>query len=86
MAARAIDGNKDPEFGKNGQTHTNNSGEKNPWWELDLKEPRTIEKIQIWNRRAFESRMDGVTVKLLDAGSGVSGPPLITPAVIAARK
>jgi len=67
VAARAIDGNKEPDFGKKGQTHTSNSGEKNPWWELDLKNPLTIEKIRIWNRAGFESRLDRFTLKLLDA-------------------
>ncbi len=67
VAARAIDGNKDGDFNKAGQTHTNNSGEKNPWWELDLRAPQTIEKIQIWNRRGMESRLDGFTLTLLDA-------------------
>ena len=32
---RAIDGNTDPEYGKNGQTHTQ-EGIENPWWEVDL--------------------------------------------------
>ncbi len=67
VAARAIDGNKDSNFGKGGQTHTVNAGEKDPWWELDLGQPTAVEKIQIWNRSGFESRLDGFTVKLLDA-------------------
>jgi len=67
VAARAIDGNKDPEWGKHGQTHTSNSGEKNPWWEVDLGHAVAIEKVQIWNRTGFESRLDGFTIKLLDA-------------------
>ena len=66
-AAKAIDGNKDPNFTKGGQTHTVNAGEKDPWWDLDLGAPIAIEKIQIWNRSGFESRLDGFTVKLLDA-------------------
>ncbi len=66
VASRAIDGNKDPEWGKKGQTHTSNSGQKEPWWELDLRDPLPIEKIRVWNRAGFESRLDGFTVKLLD--------------------
>ena len=65
-ASRAIDGNKDPEFGKGGQTHTSNSGEKNPWWELDLGQAVDIEKIGVWNRTGFEGRLDGFTLTLLD--------------------
>jgi putative membrane-bound dehydrogenase-like protein len=67
VASRAIDGNKDPDFNKKGQTHTNNSGTKDPWWEVDLGQPFTIEKIQIGNRLRFESRLAGFTLKLLDA-------------------
>ncbi len=66
-AEKAVDGNKSPDFGKGGQTHTVNAGEKNPWWEADIGEPVAVEKIQIWNRTGFETRLDGVTVKLLDA-------------------
>ena len=36
VAGRAIDGNKDSDFNKKGQTHTENKGTTNPWWELDL--------------------------------------------------
>jgi putative membrane-bound dehydrogenase-like protein len=66
-AEKAVDGNKSPDFGKGGQTHTVNAGEKNPWWEADLGQPVSVERIQIWNRSGFESRLDGFTVKLLDA-------------------
>ena len=67
VAAKAIDGNKDSNFNKGGQTHTANAGEKDPWWELDLGQSSAVEKVQIWNRSGFESRLDGFTVKLLDA-------------------
>ncbi len=67
IAARAIDGNKDPDWGKGGQTHTTNAGEKDPWWELDLGQPLAVEKVQVWNRAGFESRLAGFTLKLLDA-------------------
>ena len=65
-AARAIDGNKNPEFGKGGQTHTLNSGTTNPWWEVDLGKAVDVEKVGIWNRRGFEARLDGFTLVLLD--------------------
>lgn len=67
VASRAIDGNKDPDWGKNGQTHTSNAGEKQPWWELDLGRAVDIEKIHLWNRKDFESRLAGFTLTLLDA-------------------
>ncbi len=66
-ATRAIDGNKDPDYNKGGQTHTSNSGETKPWWELNLGKEQAIEKIQVWNRSGFESRLDGFTLQLLDA-------------------
>ncbi len=67
VAARAIDGNKDSDFNKKGQTHTVNVGSTNPWWELDLGQAVEVEKIQIWNRRGFEGRIHGFTLTLLDA-------------------
>ncbi len=66
VAARALDGNKDPDWGKNGQTHTANSGSTIPWWEVDLGKALDVEKIGIWNRKSFESRLDGFTITLLD--------------------
>lgn len=67
VASRAIDGNKDPDYSKNGQTHTTNAGEKNPWWELDLGQAVKIEKVGIWNRTGFEGRLNNFTLILLDA-------------------
>lgn len=66
VATRAIDGNKDPDYRKQGQTHTSNSGEKNPWWELDLGQATDIEKIGVWNRSGFEGRLAGFAITLLD--------------------
>lgn len=66
-AARAIDGNKSPDWNKGGQTHTNNDGTKNPWWEVDLGRAVDIEKIEIVNRQGFENRLDSFTLTLLDA-------------------
>lgn len=81
VASRGIDGNKDPEYGKQGQTHTSNSGEKNPWWELDLGSAFDIETVAIWNRTGFERRLDGFIITLLDAernavfrGTGIAAP------------
>ena len=67
VAARAIDGNKDSDYGKKGQTHTSNAGTTQPWWELDLGQSIDVEKVGIWNRNGFESRLDGCTLALLDA-------------------
>ena len=67
VAARAIDGNKDADYNKKGQTHTENAGTTLPWWELDLGQAKDIEKIGIWNRSGLASRLDGFTITLLDA-------------------
>ena len=65
-AARAIDGNRNPDWNAQGQTHTNNDGEDNPWWELDLGQPTAIQKIIVSNRVGFETRLAGFTIRLLD--------------------
>jgi putative membrane-bound dehydrogenase-like protein len=67
VAARAIDGNKSSDWGKGGQTHTDNGGTTKPWWEIDLGKDVAIEKVQVWNRQGFESRLDKFSVTLLDA-------------------
>jgi putative membrane-bound dehydrogenase-like protein len=84
-AKKALDGNKDPDYNKGGQTHTTNNGEKNPWWEVDLGQAVEVEKIHIWNRAGFESRLAGFTLRLLDADkkdvftiSGVAAPQSMT--------
>src|SRR6185436_14114089 len=38
-----------------------------PWWELDLGSAKDIEKIGVWNRTGFESRLADFTLTLLDA-------------------
>ena len=67
VAERGVDGNKSPDFGKGGQTHTDNSGTKDPWWEADLGAAVDVEKVVIGNRNGFENRLDGFTLVLLDA-------------------
>ncbi|MDF2376801.1 MAG: GDSL-type esterase/lipase family protein [Verrucomicrobiales bacterium] len=63
---RAIDGNKDPDWGRGGQTHTAEGKDNAPWWELDLGGRKPIAKIQIWNRQGLEKRLEGFTLQLLD--------------------
>lgn len=67
VAAKALDGNKDSDWNKGGQTHTANSGTTNPWWEVDLGKAVDVEQIGIWNRKGFESRLQNFTLTLLDA-------------------
>ncbi|WP_081891714.1 PVC-type heme-binding CxxCH protein [Verrucomicrobium sp. BvORR106] len=63
---RALDGNKSSDWGKSGQTHTQEN-KPNPWWELDLGKATDIEKIGIWNREGLSGRLDAFTLRLLDA-------------------
>ncbi len=66
-ASRAIDGNTNSVYSAGGQTHTPEDGE-NPWWEVDLGAEYPIERISIYNRtEGFEKRLDGFTLKVLDA-------------------
>jgi hypothetical protein len=67
VASRAIDGNKDPDYNKGGQTHTDGFGSVNPWWEVDLGSEYKIDEVEVWNRKGFESRLNGFTIQLLDA-------------------
>ena len=76
---RAIDGNKNPDFNKKGQTHTNE--EENPWWEVDFGKDVVVDHVEIWNRSGHENRLDGFILKGLDADrepvfefSGHEGP------------
>ena len=67
VASRAIDGNKNPDYNKGGQTHTDGFGSTNPWWEIDLGGEYAVDEVEVWNRKGFESRLDGFTIQLLDS-------------------
>lgn len=65
---RAIDGNTDGDyFGANSTTHTESSS--NPWWELDLKAERPIDRIAVWNRtdNGLHERLAGAKLTVFDA-------------------
>ncbi|MDC3335608.1 GDSL-type esterase/lipase family protein [Opitutales bacterium] len=64
---RGIDGNKNPDWGGAGQTHTDGFGSTNPWWEVDLGKEFIVDTVEVWNRKDFEKRLDGFTVQLLDS-------------------
>jgi len=66
--ARAVDGNTSGIYSQGSQTHTAETTE-NPWWQVRLTQPSPINSIRIHNRTEgnFFSRMDGFTVKVLDA-------------------
>ena len=62
----AIDGNTNGEFEEGSVTHTATS--TNPWWEVDLKESATIEKVVVWNRTdgRLQSRLNGFSISILN--------------------
>ncbi|NBR84831.1 MAG: DUF1553 domain-containing protein [Proteobacteria bacterium] len=68
-AARAIDGKTDGEYDKGSVAHT--EAQDNPWWEVDLKEARALERIVVWNRAEAGERLKGFRVVALDAQRNV---------------
>lgn len=65
VAERALDGNKSPDWGKGGQTHTKEN-QPNPWWEVDLGSSHPIDTIGLWSRQGFSDRLGDFTLQLLD--------------------
>lgn len=65
-AARAVDGNTDGNFDAASVTHTSESDD--PWWEVDLGRPITVDKVVLWNRigSGLESRLGDFRLVLLD--------------------
>ena len=68
-AARAIDGKTDGEYDKGSVAHS--EAQDNPWWEVDLKEARALERIVVWNRTEAGERLKGFRVVALDAQRNV---------------
>ncbi len=66
-AQRAVDGNTDGDYDRNTTTHT--ATEANPWWECELDEPQSVDRVVLWNRTGFglQQRLAGARVQLLDA-------------------
>jgi putative heme-binding domain-containing protein len=66
-AAKAIDGNPDPVYGKGSQTHSEERT-NNPWWEVDLGREHGVERIVIHNRGEgdLSGRLDGFTLLALN--------------------
>ncbi|MEK6258166.1 MAG: PVC-type heme-binding CxxCH protein [Planctomycetota bacterium] len=68
-AARAIDGNKSPNYGDGGQTHTEENT-NNPYWEVDLGDEQPIDQIIVYNRGEIPERLANFTIKVLDEKRG----------------
>ena len=63
-AKLAIDGNTDGNYEKKSVTHTN--VEADPWWEVDLKGDKPIDRVVLWNRTPLEERLAGYRLELLN--------------------
>ena len=84
-ANRAIDENTSGNYADQSTTHT--SQESNPWWELDLGQPTSIERIVVWNRTDgnYPPRLKDFRVLLLDADRNLlfqSEPDIPSPSVL----
>ncbi|TWU36488.1 Serine/threonine-protein kinase pkn1 [Novipirellula aureliae] len=66
VSARAVDGDTNGNWTSGSVTHTVNDL-PTPSWEVDLGELVEIEKITIWNRDGFESRLKDVQTLVLDS-------------------
>ncbi len=66
-APRAVDGETDGDYERNSTTHT--ATEMNPWWECELSEPHSVERVVLWNRTGggLPQRLSGARLQLLDA-------------------
>ena len=64
VAGRAIDGRTDGEYEKGSVAHSGQQDD--PWWELDLKAVRAIDRIVIWNRAELPERLAGFRLVALD--------------------
>jgi hypothetical protein len=66
-ASRAIDGETNGNyFEKNSVSHT--ADEDSPWWEVDLKEAKAIDRVVLWNRTdgGTGAQLTNFKVRLLD--------------------
>lgn len=65
--ARAVDGDTDGEYHNGSVSHTESNG-TNPWWEVDLGRIANVEEVIVYNRTDLRGdRLDGFTLKILDA-------------------
>jgi Protein of unknown function (DUF1553)/Protein of unknown function (DUF1549)/Planctomycete cytochrome C/F5/8 type C domain len=63
-AKLAIDGNTSGQYENKSVTHTKH--EADPWWEVDLKYEKSIDRVVIWNRTPLEERLSGYRLELLN--------------------
>jgi len=95
VPSRAVDGNTNGDWGCGSITHTIENTDT-PAWEVDLGKVQTIDRIVVWNRTGYESRLDGFRVTVLDTGRKVvceqthgkagTGATTLTPGAFAKSK
>ena len=69
--SRAIDGNTNPSYGANGQTHTQENT-PDPWWEVDLGAERPIDSVVVFNRSdGLSNRLANFRLTILDGRRNV---------------
>ena len=70
VASRAIDGNTNGFWGGNSVTHTLSSN--NPWWQHQLNNDESINRITVWNRTdCCISRLNDFILEILDSSFSV---------------
>ncbi|MBK8093472.1 MAG: DUF1549 domain-containing protein [Verrucomicrobiaceae bacterium] len=79
-AKRANDGNTDGDYKKGSVSHTSGNDD-NPWWEVDLKAAKPVDRVVVWNRLdGVSKRLDGFRVVLLDEKRQILWKSEATPA------
>lgn len=66
-ADRAVDGNTDGHYRHRSVTHATIKAGSDPWWEVDLGDEMSIDRLMIWNRTDFGiGRLDHFRIRVLD--------------------
>ncbi|XP_050404671.1 multiple epidermal growth factor-like domains protein 10, partial [Patella vulgata] len=70
ISSRAVDGNVNPDYNQGEScAHSDETlGPENKWLCVDLEESFFIRNIKIFNRNAYESRLDGFEIRLSSSG------------------
>jgi hypothetical protein len=82
-AKRANDGNTSGEY-KNGSVAHTSGNDNDPWWEVDLKAAKPVDRVVVWNRTDgnVHTRLEGFRVVLLDDKRQIVWKSDLTPAPV----
>lgn len=80
-AKRANDGNTSGDY-KNGSVSHTSGSDNDPWWEVDLKAAKPVDRVVVWNRTdgGAAQRLGGFRVMLLDDKRQIIWKSDLTPA------